>query len=403
MTTFTYLPGPRPAGFDPNVGFGFSGNIGYWYVDFVAELPSFTDFWLTESATGVRFHIGTRARWSDETDITEQHIDFAGARLTADGRLAGTVTAVLMGSDLGVFAGDYFRIDAPAFTRAQINAALTAFIADPDDNMVLLDALTQGIDMLIGQTPLDNHGGFADETALVSVDFGAGNDIFYWQGKTLAPLAIDLGSGEDRLHFYTSASIRLNVGSGVASIGAATATVAGVEFFMGGSGDDLMIGSAGDDHMDGNAGNDSLVGLAGDDILSGTYGRDRLEGGAGKDRLSGWYDADTLLGGKGNDILSGGDGRDRLDGGAGSDRLVGGRGADTFVFSGEQGHDTIRGFRADDRLDLTAFDWATSLNAVRQHATDEARGLRIALDADSSVLLPGLTKASLADDDILYA
>jgi hypothetical protein len=65
---------------------------------------------------------------------------------------------------------------------------------------------------------------------------------------------------------------------------------------------------------------------------------------------------DILNGGEGNDLLFGGTGNDVLIGGKGNDTLYGGTGSDTFTWlKGDDGHDVIKDFRADegDRIDLS--------------------------------------------------
>lgn len=74
------------------------------------------------------------------------------------------------------------------------------------------------------------------------------------------------------------------------------------------------------------------------------------------------------IGGKGDDSLTGNGlrntlkgkgGDDRIDGGANKDRLIGGGGDDIFVFSRNDGADTIKDFgKGADQIDLTAFNLA---------------------------------------------
>ncbi|MFK7754906.1 MAG: calcium-binding protein [Sedimentitalea sp.] len=467
-TIFTYLPGDRPGGFDPSVGFGFAGNIGYWYTDFVAESASFTDHWLTEIDGGVRLNIGEQARFSDETDRTDHYIDFLGDTLalgTGD-QISGAIDQVLMGVANTQFAGDYFQIDAPRFSADALTAKLGDFIAAPDDNITFYNFLTKGIQSLIGHTALDNHGGFQDERLLTQVDLGAGNDVFIWQGGNLRTLRIELGDGDDLLRLFTDADTSVNLFTGAANIGSAQATVSGATRIVSGAGDDQLTGSARAEVFQSEAGNDVVKGAGGADRLFGGDGRDVLLGGKGRDVLEGGRDNDTLRGGtgrdlalydrfdrpgqsltvdlgqglamgseigqdqlfsiedvvgssyddrllgsaigntidgqSGNDLLSGRGGRDFLDGGRGDDVLVGGRGLDVFIFN-DDGFDTVRDFTSgQDDIDLSSHSFATSFQAVLDAAQDGADGVLITLNTNSSVLLSGVSEASLAADDFIY-
>jgi T1SS-143 domain-containing protein len=97
---------------------------------------------------------------------------------------------------------------------------------------------------------------------------------------------------------------------------------------------------------------------------------------------------DTLLGGAGNDTIFGQEGDDVITGGAGNDVLYGGSGADTFLYVGNDGSDSIRGFDVTegDVLDLSqllgsiGFDPTT--DAINQFvfATDTTAGVVIKVD-----------------------
>ncbi|WP_421666532.1 Ig-like domain-containing protein, partial [Kluyvera intermedia] len=169
----------------------------------------------------------------------------------------------------------------------------------------------------------------------------------------------------------------------------------GRDVLFGGVGNDILYGGGGDDILVGGSGDDVLFGGKGDDILIGdgfdsmadmashlntsvnqlTFdkvvdyvtqhseelgaigsGNDKLYGGEGNDLLMGGGGNDILNGGEGNDLLFGGTGNDVLIGGKGNDTLYGGTGSDTFTWlKGDDGHDVIKDFRADegDRIDLS--------------------------------------------------
>ncbi|MFJ2973274.1 retention module-containing protein [Kluyvera sp. NPDC087067] len=151
----------------------------------------------------------------------------------------------------------------------------------------------------------------------------------------------------------------------------------GDDILVGGSGDDVLFGGKGDDILIGD-GFDSLIGMANhmntpvdqltfdkvadyvtqhsDELGAMGSGNDKLYGGEGNDILIGGGGNDLLNGGEGNDLLFGGTGNDILIGGKGNDTLYGGAGSDTFTWlKGDDGHDVIKDFRADegDRIDLS--------------------------------------------------
>jgi len=172
----------------------------------------------------------------------------------------------------------------------------------------------------------------------------------------------------------------------------------GNDTLLGDNGADLMLGGLGDDWLGGGGGDDQLVGGEGLDILLGGDGQDRLEGGAAADLLMGDAGNDLLLGQDGEDVLEGGDGNDELQGGsgadvliggAGDDLLIGGIGADRFVFSGNFGHDAIRGFATGDVIDLSTF----AISYGDLHFTPTTGGLEITSTAfaeGGTILLAGI-------------
>lgn len=175
---------------------------------------------------------------------------------------------------------------------------------------------------------------------------------------------------------------------------------AGSNSLQGGEARDYLWGRTGDDALAGNAGSDNLFGDAGADLLVGGGGGDRLFGGRGNDTLYGGTDADGLMGGMGNDVLDEGDGHGDLNGGAGDDILIGGRGADAFMISADSGNDVIRDFTAGpgmfDHLAINGLSW-NDLSF-----DDTAEGVQISWDG-GSVLLSGVSKAELSQDDFMFA
>ncbi|MFP9138251.1 peroxidase family protein [Devosia sp. XGJD_8] len=193
---------------------------------------------------------------------------------------------------------------------------------------------------------------------------------------------------------------------------------AGHDFVAGEAGRDVLFGEDGDDDMFGGNGDDMLYGEAGDDRLFGENGNDLLDGGDGDDAVFGGNGNDMFVASMndGNDTYYGGDisedtGNDTLDmgfltvdvavdlgtgangrgsavssqsgtdtlwgvenvtTGSGNDTIVmsnavnivdGGQGEDVFVFgSATAAHgDTIRGFEAGDKIDLSGIDANTGM------------------------------------------
>ncbi len=93
-----------------------------------------------------------------------------------------------------------------------------------------------------------------------------------------------------------------------------------------------------------------------DDIEANT----KTEGTSGNDTLIGTQAGDNIYGFAGNDTLNGGQGSDVLTGGRDSDVLTGSAGADQFVFTANDGADTISDFAIN--ADLIVFnvpDWCS--------------------------------------------
>src|SRR5438093_3505874 len=71
-----------------------------------------------------------------------------------------------------------------------------------------------------------------------------------------------------------------------------------------GEGDDVVCGAAGDDSISGDEGDDAIRGDTGDDDLDGGPGRDTVVGDGGNDTVAGGPDGvDFLVGGSGDDVM----------------------------------------------------------------------------------------------------
>ena len=134
----------------------------------------------------------------------------------------------------------------------------------------------------------------------------------------------------------------------------------------------------------------------GHDILHG--GVKAVQGSAFNDRLYGDANA-NVIGGQGGD--------DRLDGRGGDDLLRGGTGADTFVYAAGYGADTIADFNRGegDKIDLSGVPGVYSLDDVLLLAssTNDGADTLIYLSEGNSLTLSGVSLASLAAGDFIYA
>ena len=240
-----------------------------------------------------------------------------------------------------------------------------------------------GNDVLLGQAGDDTIRG------------GEGNDVI-----TAGDGAddIDGGNGIDTL-IYAATNANIAVDLGANTIGGGDAegdTIANIESFTAGGGNDHITGSDAANVLIGNGGNDTISGLAGNDIVSGGGGADHLDGGDDIDTLDyrgnagdlvlnlatsrasggdatgdtianfenafGGAGGDQLTGTDGANVLRGYDGDDIIEGGAGADILDGGEGSDTLSYrssaagvsihlaqrtasGGDAEGDVIKGFR----------------------------------------------------------
>ncbi|MEM7720998.1 MAG: calcium-binding protein [Pseudomonadota bacterium] len=287
--------------------------------------------------------------------------------------------------------------------------------------------ITEGADILTGTAGDDGISGLGGDDTLLGHDGGdtlsggAGNDV------------LEGGAGDDVL----------NGG-------------AGNDILTGGTGRDALFGDAGDDHLRVDQDDSMASGGVGHDVLSladldtgasvwsldqvielatgiiDFSGIEAIEGTGFDDRFSiGTNDMDFFgMGGNdhfevfssGHQTVSGGDGNDSFyvfgltsgdfqggggddsffiwfgsgtyEGGAGDDSFSSfNHGTDTFLFSADEGDDTIWGFEVGvDRLVLdldTEADFSMS---------EVAGGTRIDFDEGGSVLLAGVVDATLADD-----
>ena len=168
--------------------------------------------------------------------------------------------------------------------------------------------------------------------------------------------------------------------------------------------DDMTIafGRGGSDYLSGGGMEDDLQGGVGNDVLLGGDSGDHLEGGSGSDILIAGADPDEVRGGTGADYLHEGDGHGDVDGEQGNDLLIGGRGGDAFILTPDSGRDVILDFQAGPGI----FDHL----ALRDISPEELRfqdtfaGVRVSWnEGRASVLLAGVFKADLTQDDFMFA
>jgi len=253
-----------------------------------------------------------------------------------------------------------------------------------------------GNDSLTGSSGNDLIQGDAGNDTLIG---GSGNDTLI---GGMGNDSLVGGLGMDTASYTTAtAAVTVNLTTGLATGGAGSDTLSGIENIIGSGFNDTLTGDAGSNALNGGAGNDTLTGGAGIDTFLvnagvdtitdlGTGGADVLvvaEGATANATVTAAYtasaasinngaenistrsfnvnlsaittgngfsitntgnaavltgssSADTLIGGTGIDTLTGGDGNDSLNGGAGNDILSGGNGADTFVVA--SGVDSIK-------------------------------------------------------------
>lgn len=269
-------------------------------------------------------------------------------------------------------------------------------------------------------------------------------DKFYFKAGAYLGVNETNGSGAGQVSFYS-----LNV-SHAAATGAAPAPAplapppaidrtgwpanlddpaAGVGRIMGSAGADRLLGTAANDVFVGSPGADIITGGSGFDVVSYENSargvsvdldktiQSSQSNDAGSDRLSeieglwGSHYNDRFYGSAGNNVLAGGGGDDYLDGDKGADVLIGGRGNDTlrgssgadrFVFTADDGRDTIEDFKAgEDKLVFIGVPGASSPADVLAHAYASGSSVILTFGDDSITLLN--TSLQNFDANILFA
>ena len=281
-----------------------------------------------------------------------------------------------------------------------------------------------GDDFLVGGAGNDTLAGSRGSDSLLG---GAGDDVARLNVRHSGTDSIDLGAGMDQLVVTGTAGtqVRLEftsaeVGNGSAMDGGMLATQdgglavrltlerangsltanthrvddEGIRFVSadGGTFDvrDLVSGAQRGDQF-------AVVTLgtsASDSVNeSAATGAVYVNAGQGDDEIRGSKYSDFLVGGAGSDWIWGGAGADTILGGGGNDWMTGGGGADVFLFTGNDGMDTILDFKSGvDKIDLRPM--GLMVGAVTEVML--ADGLRLDIDttgdgmANSTILLSGV-------------
>lgn len=149
-------------------------------------------------------------------------------------------------------------------------------------------------------------------------------DVFHISPTARWSGTLSGGAGADRLNFGAfTTGVSASLREGVAAFAGTVGQISQFENISGGSGNDTLIGDDGVNWLMGGAGDDSLNGLGANDVLIGGLGNDALRGGAGNDSLDGGGGNDSMFGEADDDTILVGLGDDSTDGGEGTDSLIG--------------------------------------------------------------------------------
>jgi serralysin len=109
---------------------------------------------------------------------------------------------------------------------------------------------------------------------------------------------------------------------------------------------------------------------------------------------------DKLYGNKVGNSLDGNAGDDKFYGGAGNDTYDGGGGADIFYFKANWDRDTIAGFQSSDRIDLSAYNFA-SFDEALLHAANDGKDTLFSFGGGDALRIRDMHKGDLQVDDIV--
>ncbi|MBI5275031.1 MAG: hypothetical protein HY854_01090 [Burkholderiales bacterium] len=204
---------------------------------------------------------------------------------------------------------------------------------------------TSGSDNISGSVGSDSIFGYEGDDNLLGnsghdlIEGGAGNDVMTGGdgNDTLdGGAGVDLmlgGNGADTYYVDSIADRALDTGSGLGDI-----VIAASSFVIESGIESLVLIGSGNTYGFGNASANAITGNGGNNVLDGAAGNDSLYGGAGNDMLKGGAGADALYGGDGNDKYR----------------------WKVLTESNTTLMDTVYGFAAGDKLDVSAIDASTA-------------------------------------------
>jgi len=264
---------------------------------------------------------------------------------------AGNDTLLGGAGDDTLTGGDGVDTVSFAAVTGAVTANLGTGLATGDGN----DSLSQ-VENLIGSGSADTFTGDAAANVLDgaggndTLDGADGNDTLI--GGTGADSIIG-GAGSDTVSYASAAAaVNINLSTGVATEGAVSDALSGIENIIGSAFNDTLTGAAGANAMAGGAGDDTYVLDGADDSVTENAGEGtdlvqttatshilttNVENlsftGSGNFTGTGNTLNNLITGGSGNDTLGGDAGDDTLIGGNGNDALNGGAGTDTASYA----------------------------------------------------------------------
>jgi Ca2+-binding RTX toxin-like protein len=243
-----------------------------------------------------------------------------------------------------------------AAERATVRLTGQGFYGDPFDFSVVNDTIA-GVENVIGTFGADSITGSASANMLLgglgndTLSGGEGNDTL--DGGTGIDILVG-GVGDDQYVVDDINDTIVEFGAEGTDTVISTAasfilfspavenlTLSGsAQFGWGNAVANIITGTTGINFLIGGDGNDTINALGGDDLLIGGIGNDALNGGDDIDQLWGSEGDDTLNGGAGDDFMVGGTGADSMTGGAGNDTYFIQDAGDAAIELGGEGNDT---------------------------------------------------------------
>lgn len=334
---------------------------------------------------------------------------------------------------------EFVSFDDGSFATLDTNG-FTVLNSPPIVTVPLVDQISAEDEVVNFTIPLDT---FADEDSALaySATLVGGDDLPHWLLFDATTLSFNGAPPQD---FNGSLHIAITASDGSLSVTddfelvitpvddpLILSTTRDGGTLSGAEAGDVLTGSFGADIIHGHGGADVILDVGGDNIVSGGDGDDRIRlvsgtntasGGTGDDLIIGGYDNDSLSGGDGDDIIRGDvsnnvGAADSITGGFGDDLLEGGGGTDTFVFTTNDGNDTIGTLDIDfsgvgsasanvvgadffsgvDVIALSGFGFSDGAGAL-SHVTD-VNGVAVFSDQGTTITFVGLTSSDLSSDD----